>query len=79
MRGYVDAQARQIFRDLIDMPADVQITDKDIVVRFHRRAQSAHPSCLRLMHQPLSIPWWNGLTLRMEAYHQADTVVPTET
>jgi hypothetical protein len=23
MRGYDDAQARQIFRDLIDMPADV--------------------------------------------------------
>ena len=23
MRGYADAQARQIFRDLIDMPADV--------------------------------------------------------
>jgi hypothetical protein len=27
MRGYDDAQARLIFRDLIDMPADVAITD----------------------------------------------------
>lgn len=79
MRGYVDAQARQIFRDLIDMPADVQITDKDIVVRFHRRAHLPILLASGLMHQPLSIPWWNGLTLRMEAYHQADTVVPTET
>ena len=25
MRGYADAQARQIFRDLIDMPADVSM------------------------------------------------------
>ena len=28
MRGYADAQARQIFRDLIDMPADVTIGDR---------------------------------------------------
>jgi hypothetical protein len=38
MRGYDDAQARQIFRDLIDMPADVAITENEIRVRFHRRA-----------------------------------------
>src|SRR5271166_1130320 len=30
MRGYHDAQARQIFRDLIDMPADVVITESEI-------------------------------------------------
>ena len=30
MRGYNDAQARQIFRDLIDMPADVAITETEI-------------------------------------------------
>src|SRR5258708_3054852 len=35
MRGYDDAQARQIFRDLIDMPADVAITDHQVSVRFH--------------------------------------------
>jgi len=36
MRGYDDAQARQIFRDLIDMPADR---------RHHReRNQGAFPS-----------------------------------
>jgi hypothetical protein len=32
-RGYDDAQARQIFRDLIDMPAAVAITDHEIRVR----------------------------------------------
>jgi hypothetical protein len=35
MRGYDDAQARQIFRDLIDMSADVAITHKEVTVRFH--------------------------------------------
>src|SRR4029077_12136983 len=38
MRGYADAQARQIFRDLIDMPADVTIADDGVRVEFHRRA-----------------------------------------
>src|SRR5882724_13689154 len=38
MRGYDEAQARLIFRDLIDMPADVAISDGEITVRFHRRA-----------------------------------------
>lgn len=30
-------QARQIFRDLIDMPAEVTSTEREIEVRFHRR------------------------------------------
>jgi len=30
MRGYPQAQARQIFRDLIDMPADVTVTAKEV-------------------------------------------------
>src|ERR1700675_2293979 len=29
MRGYDDVQARQIFRDLIDMPADIAITESE--------------------------------------------------
>ena len=38
MRGYSDAQARQIFRDLIDMSADGTITQREVEVSFHRRA-----------------------------------------
>src|SRR6266705_426647 len=38
MRGYRDAQARQIFRDLIDMPATVDVTETGVTVQFHRRA-----------------------------------------
>src|SRR5262249_41288713 len=46
MRGYNDAQARQIFRDLIDMSADVAITDRDVTVRFHRRAHLGTPKVI---------------------------------
>jgi hypothetical protein len=34
MRGYGDAQARQIFRDLIDMPAQVTVAEDEVRVRF---------------------------------------------
>ncbi|MGA2191744.1 MAG: hypothetical protein ABSH33_24830, partial [Steroidobacteraceae bacterium] len=33
-----DAQARMIFRDLIDTPATVVTTHDQVQVRFHRRA-----------------------------------------
>ena len=42
MRGYADAQARQIFRDLVDLPATVKATPSQIRVTFHRRTQSPY-------------------------------------
>jgi hypothetical protein len=65
MRGYTDAYARQIFRDLIDMPADVSITDKEVQVSFHRRAHLPIVVASGLMEQPIRVPWWNGLSLRL--------------
>ena len=46
MRGYHDAQARQIFRDLVDMPADVAITVASL--RFHRHCHCAACGARRL-------------------------------
>jgi transposase len=65
MRGYDDAQARQIFRDLIDMPADVAITDHEVTVRFHRRAHLPIVLASGLIDKPVAVPWWNGLLLRL--------------
>jgi transposase len=65
MRGYDEAQARQIFRDLIDMPADVAITDKEIRVRFHRRAHLPIVLASDLINKPVAVPWWNGRRLRL--------------
>jgi hypothetical protein len=65
MRGYDDAQARQIFRDLIDMPADVAITDHEVKVRFHRRAHLPIVLASGLIDKPVSVPWWGGLPLRL--------------
>lgn len=68
MRGYSDAQARQIFRDLIDMPADVTINESEIKVSFHRRSHLPIILASGLMNQPVTVPWWNGLSLRLTTY-----------
>ena len=64
MRGYDDAQARLIFRDLIDMPADVAISDGEIRVRFHRRAHLPIVLASGILDKPIAVPWWNGQSLR---------------
>ena len=65
MRGYGDAQARQIFRDLIDMPADITIAENEITVRFHRRAHLPIVLASGLFDKPVVVPWWNGRSLRL--------------
>jgi hypothetical protein len=36
--GYGDPQARQIFRDLVAIPATITVTDTEVEVSFHRRS-----------------------------------------
>jgi transposase len=69
MRGYSDAQARQIFRDLIDMPATVRVSPEQVLVTFHRRAHLPIVLASDVFKQTISVPWWNGakLVLRSEA------------
>lgn len=67
MRGYADAQARHIFRDLIDSSADVRVTDSEVQVHFHRRAHLPIVLASGLLNAPITIPWWNGYSLRMSA------------
>jgi hypothetical protein len=67
MRGYVDAQARQIFRDLIDLPATVQVTNTEVRVQFHRRAHLPILIASGLLNRPVKVPWWNHLPLRLTA------------
>jgi hypothetical protein len=67
MRGYADAQSRQIFRDLIDTPADVTVTDREVHVHFHRRAHLPIIIASGLLEQATVVPWWNHHTLRLTA------------
>ncbi len=65
MRGYADAQARQIFRDLIAMPATVTVAPAEVVVQFHRRAHLPIILASGRLDTPVRVPWWNGVPLRM--------------
>ena len=67
MRGYDDAQARHIFRDLIDTPADVTVTDSEVLVHFHRRAHLPIIVASGILGSGVPVPWWNGYSLRMSA------------
>jgi hypothetical protein len=67
MRGYTNAQARQIFRDLIDMPATVTITHTQAVVEFHRRAHLPIVIASGLLNKPVKVPWWDDLPLQLTA------------
>ena len=67
MRGYRDAQARQIFRDIVDMPATVTVADDEVLVRFHRRAHLPIVLASGLPDSQIAVPWWGGRTLRLTA------------
>ena len=67
LRGYADAKARSIFRDLLNTPADVEIDDKQVLVRFHRRAHLPIITASGLLDVPTAVPWWNNRPLRMTA------------
>lgn len=67
MRGYGEAQARHIFRDLVDMPATVDITARDVTVAFHRRAHVPILMASGLFDQKVKVPWWGNRTLRLTA------------
>ncbi len=68
MRGYAEAQARQIFRDLVDLPADVEVTEQEVRVAFHRRAHLPIVLASGLCDRPVAIPWWQNRRLRLTTY-----------
>ena len=64
MRGYGDAQARHIFRDLVDMPAEVAIASDEVIVKLPRRSHLPILLASGLLDEPIKVPWWQHRTLR---------------
>ena len=69
MRGYRDAQARQIFRDIVAMPATITITEEEVEVSFHRRAHLPIVLASGMTEKPVPVPWWKGKKLRLTTYN----------
>ena len=60
-----DAQARQIFRDIVAMPATITVTEHEVEVNFHRRSHLPIILASGMMDRPVTVPWWKGHTLRL--------------
>jgi hypothetical protein len=65
MHGYADANARQVFRDIVQMPADVSVSSTGVMVNFHRRSHLPLIVASGLLNAPVAVPWWDGRTLTM--------------
>jgi hypothetical protein len=68
MRGYAEAHARRIFQDLVDMPAQLEVSEREVRVAFHRRAHLPIVLASGLCDRAVAVPWWQGKRLRLTTY-----------
>ena len=65
MRGYSDVQARKVFRNLLNMPATVDVRADEVVVQLHKRTHLPLLVDAGVLDAPVAVPWWNGMPLRI--------------
>jgi hypothetical protein len=63
--GYRQARARHIFRDLIDATATLTISERDLVVRYQKRAHNPLLLAAGFDQVDLPIPWLAGRRLQL--------------
>jgi hypothetical protein len=64
--GYDTARADHIFRHFVNAKAQVQLTAKDILVRFQKRAHNPLLLAARFGQTRVSVPWLGGKRLRFQ-------------
>jgi hypothetical protein len=62
---YERAQAKKIFRNLLDLSATVRIEDQAVIVTFDKRAHNPYLVASGLADQPTPMPWFGGRLLRI--------------
>ena len=62
-REYERAQAKKIFRNLLDVSATVVITDDEVIVTFDKRAHNPYLVASGLADTPTSMPWYGNKQL----------------
>jgi hypothetical protein len=65
-RGYEVARATHIFRDFVDATTHVSVTEKNILVRFQKRAHNPLLLAARFDQTQQSVPWLDGKRLRLQ-------------
>lgn len=63
---YNRAQAKKIFRNLLDVSATVSIGEKDVVVTLDKRAHNPYLVASGLTQSPTSMPWFGGKRLVLD-------------
>ena len=62
-REYQRAQAKKIFRNLLDVSATVQIQEQQVTVHLDKRAHNPYLVASGLSDDPTPMPWFGGKTL----------------
>lgn len=65
-REYSKAQAKTIFRNLLDVSATVQVEDARVVVTLDKRAHNPYLVGSRLADEPVPMPWFGGRPLLVQ-------------
>jgi hypothetical protein len=55
--GYASAKSQHIFRDFINAVANVMITERDITVRYQKRAHNPLLMAAGFAHTDVPVPW----------------------
>jgi hypothetical protein len=64
--GYEVAKSRHLFRDFIDATAVIQVTEREVVVRFQKRAHNPLLLAAGFGETDVPIPWLGRKRLRIE-------------
>jgi hypothetical protein len=64
-REYARAQAKTLFRQLLDVGATVEVGEADVVVTLDKRAHNPYLVASRLAEQPTPMPWFGGKLLHI--------------
>jgi len=65
-REYQRAQAKKIFRNLLDLSATVQVDDHQVTVRMDKRAHNPYLVASGLADHPTSMAWFGGKQLLIQ-------------
>lgn len=62
--GYENAKSRLLFRDFINATAQISLTERDVVVRFQKRAHNPLLLAANYAKTDLPVPWLGGKRLQ---------------
>jgi hypothetical protein len=65
-REYEHAQAKKVFRNLLDVSATVIIDEQRVIVKIDKRAHNPYLVASRIADLPIPMPWFGNKSLHIE-------------